>query len=89
VVNLLVRRTTVDAALRLGRSLMRQLAGRRLPVLAGVEVTAGRVTVVQDADTSVLVYRAETALVVLARDRTFSQRCAVGWVRPGRRTVGG
>ena len=52
------------AALGLARSLARWLAGRRPPASAGVEVTTRRVTVMQDADTSVLVYRVETALVV-------------------------
>jgi hypothetical protein len=52
------------AALSLARSLARWLAGRRPPAAAGVEVTTGRVTVVKDADTSVLVHRVETALVV-------------------------
>jgi hypothetical protein len=52
------------AALGLARSLTRRLAGRRPLSSAGVEVTARRVTVVQDADTSVLVHRVETALVV-------------------------
>ncbi len=76
-------------ALRLTRSLARRLAGRRLPASAGVGVTAGRVTVVQDAETSVLVYRAEAALVMLAREWPASQRWAVGWVHPGRRTAHG
>ena len=52
------------AALGLARSLAGWLAGRRLPASAGVEVTTWRVTVVQDADTSALVHRVETALVV-------------------------
>jgi hypothetical protein len=52
------------AALGLARSLAGWLAGRRLPASAGVEVTTRRVTVVQDADTSALVHRVETALVV-------------------------
>jgi hypothetical protein len=52
------------AALGLARSLAGWLAGRRPPASAGVEVTTGRVTVVKDAATSVLVYRVETALVV-------------------------
>ena len=52
------------AALDLARSLARWLAGRRPNAAAGVEVTTGRVTVVRDADTSVLVHRVETALVV-------------------------
>jgi hypothetical protein len=43
------------AALGLARSLARWLASRRPPASAGVEVTTGRVTVVQDADTGVLV----------------------------------
>jgi hypothetical protein len=51
-------------ALSLARSLAGWLAGRRPPAAAGVEVTTGRVTVVQDADTGVLVHRVETALVV-------------------------
>jgi hypothetical protein len=52
------------AALGLARSLARWLASRRPPAWAGVEVTTRQVTVVQDADTSVLVHRVETALVV-------------------------
>jgi hypothetical protein len=52
------------AALGLARSLARWLASRRPPASAGVEVTTGRVTVVKDAGTSVLVHRVETALVV-------------------------
>jgi hypothetical protein len=40
------------------------LAGREAPASAGVEVTTRQVTVVQHADTSVLVHRVETALVV-------------------------
>jgi hypothetical protein len=57
------------AVLGLARSLARRLARRRLPALARVEVTAGRVTVVKDADNSVLVHRVETALVVLGREQ--------------------
>jgi hypothetical protein len=52
------------AALGLARSLTRWLASRRPPAWAGVEVTTRQVTVVQDADTSALVHRVETALVV-------------------------
>jgi hypothetical protein len=52
------------AALGLARSLAGWLAGRRPPAWAGVEVTTRRITVVQDADTSVLVHRVETALVM-------------------------
>jgi hypothetical protein len=52
------------AALGLARSLVGWLANRRAPVSAGVEVTTRQVTVVQHADTSVLVHRVETALVV-------------------------
>jgi hypothetical protein len=52
------------AALGLARSLARRLAGRRPPASARAEVTTRRVTVVKDADTSVLVHRVETALVV-------------------------
>jgi hypothetical protein len=52
------------AALGLARSLAGWLAGRRPPAWAGVEVTTRRITVVQDADSSVLVHRVETALVV-------------------------
>jgi hypothetical protein len=51
------------AALGLARSLAHWLASRRPPASAGVEVTTRRVTVVQDADTGVLVHRVETALV--------------------------
>jgi hypothetical protein len=57
------------AALDLARSLAGWLADRRPPASAGVEVTTGRVTVVQDADTTgVLVHRVETALVVRTRE---------------------
>ena len=52
------------AALGLARSLAGWLAARRLPASAGVEVTTRQVTVVKHADTSVLVHRVETALVV-------------------------
>ena len=52
------------AALDLARSLTRWLAGRRPPASAGVEVTTRQVTVVQHVDTSILVNRVETALVV-------------------------
>src|SRR5215213_377443 len=52
------------AALGLARSLAGWLAGRRLPASADVEVTTRQVTVVKHADTSVLVHRVETALVV-------------------------
>jgi hypothetical protein len=52
------------AALGLARSLAGWLAGRRPPASAGVEVTTRQVTVVKHADTSVLVHRVETALVV-------------------------
>jgi hypothetical protein len=52
------------AALGLARSLACWLAGRRPPAWAGVAMTTRRVTVVRHADTSVLVYRVETALVV-------------------------
>jgi hypothetical protein len=56
------------AALGLARSLARWLASRRPPASAGVEVTTGRVTVVKDAGTSVLVHRVETALVVRTQE---------------------
>ena len=52
------------AALGLGRSLAGWLAGRRPPASAGVEVTTRQVTVVEHADTGVLVHRVEAALVV-------------------------
>ena len=52
------------AALSLARSLAGWLAGRRPPASAGVEVTTRQVTVVQHADSSVLVHRVEAALVV-------------------------
>ena len=52
------------AALGLARSLAGWLAGRRLPASAGLEATTRQVTVVKHADTSVLVHRVETALVV-------------------------
>jgi hypothetical protein len=52
------------AAVGLARSPAGWLVGRRPPASAGVEVTTRRVTVVQDADSSVLVHRVEAALVV-------------------------
>jgi hypothetical protein len=52
------------ALLRLARSLAGWLAGGRSPVSAGIEVITRQVTVVQDVNTSVLVHRVETALVV-------------------------
>ena len=52
------------AALGLARSLTGWLAGRRPPASAGVQVTTRQVTVVQHANTSVLVHRVEAALVV-------------------------
>jgi hypothetical protein len=52
------------AALSLARSLARWLAGRRPPASARAEVTTRRVTVVQDADTGVVVHHVERALVV-------------------------
>jgi hypothetical protein len=52
------------AALGLGRSLAGWLAGRCPPASAGVEVTTRQVTVVEHADTGVLVHRVEAALVV-------------------------
>jgi hypothetical protein len=52
------------AALSLARSLAGWLAGRRPPASAGVEVTTRQVTVVQHTDSSVLVHRVATALVV-------------------------
>lgn len=55
------------AALGPARSLAGWLAGRRPPASARVEVTTGRVTVVKDTGTSVLVHRVETALVVRTR----------------------
>jgi hypothetical protein len=65
------------AVLGLVRSLTRWLARRRLPASAGVEVTAGRVAVVGDADIGVLVHRVETALVVRAWE----------WPAPGPQTI--
>ena len=65
------------AVLGLARSLARWFASRRLPALSGVEVTARRVTVVHEPDTSALVHRVETALVVRAR----------GWPAPGPQMV--
>jgi hypothetical protein len=56
------------AALGLARWLARRLAGPRLPGLARVQVTNGRVVVVQPAAAGVLVHRVETALVVRTRD---------------------
>jgi hypothetical protein len=52
------------ATLGLARSLAGWLAGRRPPASAGVEMTTRQVTVVEHADTGVLVHRVETALVV-------------------------
>jgi hypothetical protein len=52
------------AALSLARSLARRLASRRPSASARAQVTTRQVTVVQEADTSVLVHRVETALVV-------------------------
>ena len=51
-------------ALGLARSLAGWLTGRRPAASAGVEVATRQVTVVQDANTSVLVHRVETRLVV-------------------------
>jgi hypothetical protein len=56
------------AMLGLARSLARRLAGRHPSALTRVEVTTGLVTVMKDADISVLVHRVETALVVLAQE---------------------
>jgi hypothetical protein len=55
---------TRAASLDLARSLARWLAGRRPSASAGVDVTTRQLTVVQHADTSVLVHRVETVLVV-------------------------
>jgi hypothetical protein len=52
------------AALGLARSLARSLASRRPSATISVEVTTRQVTVLQEPDTSVLVHRVETALVV-------------------------
>jgi hypothetical protein len=52
------------AALDLARSLAGWLAGRRPPASARAEVTTRQVTVARHADTSVLVHRVETGLVV-------------------------
>jgi hypothetical protein len=52
------------AALGLARSLARWLASRRPPALAHAEMSTRQVMVVQHADTSALVHRVETALVV-------------------------
>jgi hypothetical protein len=52
------------ATLGLARSLAGWLAGRRPPASAGVEVTTRQVTVVEHADTGVLVHHVEAALVV-------------------------
>jgi hypothetical protein len=56
------------AALDLLRSLADWLAARRPPASIRAQVTAGRVTVVKDADTSVLVHHLETALVVRTQE---------------------
>ncbi len=64
LVEVLRRPRARAAALSLAQSLAGWLAGRRPPASAGVEVTTRQVTVVQRADTSVLVHRVETALVV-------------------------
>ena len=69
------------AALGLARSLARRLASRRLPASAHAEVTTRRVTVVTDADTSVVVHRVETALVVLTRE------CPGEWPALGPQTM--
>jgi hypothetical protein len=68
------------AALSLARSLAGWLAGRRPPASAGVEVTTRQVTVVQHADTSVLVHRVETALVV--RTPAAARGCPAGDEQP-------
>jgi hypothetical protein len=52
------------AALGLARSLTRWLAGRRPPTSASVEVNTRQVMVARHADSSVLVHRVETTLVV-------------------------
>jgi hypothetical protein len=52
------------ASLGLARSLAGWLARRRPPSAAAVEVTTRQVTVVQHAETSMLVHRIEAALVV-------------------------
>jgi hypothetical protein len=67
LVEVLRRPRARAASLGLARSLARWLADRRPPAPARAEVTTGRVTVVKDAGTSVLVHRVETALVVLTR----------------------
>jgi hypothetical protein len=71
------------AALGLARSLAGWLAGRRPNAAAGVEVTTGRVTVV-DADTSVLVHRVETALVVRTRGMVHARPPTMSNARAGR-----
>ena len=53
------------AALGLARSLAHWLAGRRRPTTTRAEVTTTRVMMVKDPETSVLVHRVETALVML------------------------
>jgi hypothetical protein len=57
------------AALDVARSLTRWLANRRPAAPARAEVTNRQVTVVRGAGTSVVVHRAETALVMRTRER--------------------
>jgi hypothetical protein len=64
LVEVLCRPRAWAVALGLARSLAGWLASRRPNASAGVEVATGRVTVGQDADTSILVHRVEAALVV-------------------------
>jgi hypothetical protein len=57
------------AAFGLARSLARRLTGRRPGASARTQMTAGQVTMVEDAATSVLVHYGETALVVRTLER--------------------
>jgi hypothetical protein len=63
-VEILRRPRARAGALGLARSLARWLASRRPPASARAEVTTRQVTIVKGADTSVLVHRVETALVL-------------------------
>jgi hypothetical protein len=76
------------AALDLARSLAGWLAGRRRNASASVEVTTGRVTVVKDADTGVLVHRIETALVVRTRGMVHARPPTMSNARAGRDNSG-
>jgi hypothetical protein len=76
------------AALGLARSMARWLAGKRSPASAGAEVSTGRLTVVKDADTGVLVHHVETALVVFTRERPAVGPQTISNTRSARDTSG-